>query len=83
MDGSLFFTGLIQVHSIVFFYYYYMGKQGAFFSMFLIKLVGVTSIRGSVGGGGGITYVGQKCNEGFINFKTFLFIGMSINEGLE
>ena len=33
------------------FYYYYMGKQGAFFSMFLIKLVGVTSIRGSVGGG--------------------------------
>ena len=53
-----------------------MGKQGAFFSMFLIKLKGVTSIRE-----GGITYVGQKYNEGFINFKTFLFIGMSINEG--
>ena len=80
MDGSLFFTGLIQVHSIVFFIII-MGKQEAFFSMFLIKLVGVTSIRGSVGGGGGITYVGQKYNEGFINFKTFLFIGMSINEG--
>ena len=79
MDGSLFFTGLIQVHSIVFFIII-MGKPEAFFSMFLIKLVGVTSIRGSVGGGG-IAYVGQKYNEGFINSKTFLFIGMSINEG--
>ena len=59
-----------------------MGKQGAFFSMFLIKLVGVTSIRGSVGGGG-ITYVGQKYNEGFINLRLFFSLVCPSMRGLE
>ena len=46
MDGSLFFTGLIQVRSIVFF----MGEARGFFSMFF-----------SIRGGGVTTYMMGQC----------------------